>query len=297
MIFKQIEAVSEEKRERIKLLSAYSLPENPSERGLTPEQIKARFYRPIVDSSLSALAELGRVIVEVNGALSTLEALLGGESVGQEQEKTALEDLVWLSEQKQSLKAFCAQLEGMRQKADAIFLASEEAAEAREGAVIARAGAERARDDILATTVSSVVLPWTEVPSVKKTDAGGSSHLVFSIPASRPFCIARTFSSVAEMNGGAASDGVENGQYVMVDTGNVEDSENACLYFKQDGSYRFITDLSGAAGVTPVRGVDYFTPEDYAYFDAHIDERLGELDDSLYAILAIQEQLIGGGES
>jgi len=43
--------------------------------------------------------------------------------------------------------------------------------------------------------------------------------------------------------------------------------------------------------------VDYFTPEDYAYFDAHIDERLGELDDSLYAILAIQEQLIGGGES
>jgi len=33
------------------------------------------------------------------------------------------------------------------------------------------------------------------------------------------------------------------------------------------------------------------------YIDQKLDERLGELDDSLYAILAIQEQLIGGGES
>ncbi len=50
----------------------------------------------------------------------------------------------------------------------------------------------------------------------------------------------------------------------------------------------------GESGHTPVRGVDYFTPEDYAYFDAHINERLGEVDDALYGILAIQESLIGG---
>jgi len=52
---------------------------------------------------------------------------------------------------------------------------------------------------------------------------------------------------------------------------------------------------SGTSGTTPVRGVDYMNEDDYKDFDAHIDERLGEIEDSLNAILVIQDELIGGG--
>jgi hypothetical protein len=291
---KQIEAVGEEKLARIRAMSAYSLPINPSERGLTPEQIKARFYAPIVGQSLSVLTELGRVIEGVNGVIRTLEALLAGESVGDGEETKALEDLILLSKQKQTLREFAATLEDVQRSSGEILMAAETATKAASEALDAEEGAKEARDDILSMTVSSMPIAWNEVPSVKKTEAGGVSHLVFSIPMGRPFTIARTFSSVEEMNAGAASDGVESGQYVMVNTGDVDDEENARLYFKQDGAYHFVTDLSGATGVAPVRGIDYFTPEDYQYFDAHIDERLGEVGAALDELHSYAQNLVGG---
>ena len=73
-------------------------------------------------------------------------------------------------------------------------------------------------------------------------------------PAGEAFKIAKTFTSIEEMNKGFATDGVKNGQFVMIDTGNVEDADNAKLYVKGESSYTYITDLSGATGMTGPQG-------------------------------------------
>lgn len=69
-----------------------------------------------------------------------------------------------------------------------------------------------------------------------------------------PFAIAKTFPSVAAMNVGFATDGVKEGQFVMIDTGNVNDADNAKLYVKGKTAYTYITDLSGATGMTGPQG-------------------------------------------
>lgn len=69
-----------------------------------------------------------------------------------------------------------------------------------------------------------------------------------------PFAIAKTYASIAAMNAGYASDGVKQGQFVLIDTGNVEDEDNAKLYVKGAAAYSYITDLSGAKGMTGPQG-------------------------------------------
>lgn len=68
------------------------------------------------------------------------------------------------------------------------------------------------------------------------------------------FAIAKTFPSVAAMNEGFADDGVAEGQFVLIDTGNVEDVDNAKLYVKGAEAYSYLTDLSGAQGMTGPAG-------------------------------------------
>lgn len=69
-----------------------------------------------------------------------------------------------------------------------------------------------------------------------------------------PFSITKTFPSVAAMNAGFATDGVKEGQFVLIDTGNVKDEDNAKLYVKGRSAYQYITDLSGATGMTGPAG-------------------------------------------
>lgn len=68
-------------------------------------------------------------------------------------------------------------------------------------------------------------------------------------PKGDAFSISKTYASIAAMNAGFASDGVPNGGFVMIDTGNVNDADNAKLYVKGASSYTYITDLSGATGI------------------------------------------------
>lgn len=70
-----------------------------------------------------------------------------------------------------------------------------------------------------------------------------------------PFQVAKIYVSVAAMNAGYASDGVRVGQFVMINTGNVNDVDNAKLYVKGNSSYEFITDLSGSQGVAGPQGI------------------------------------------
>ena len=69
-----------------------------------------------------------------------------------------------------------------------------------------------------------------------------------------PFAIAKTYASITAMNAAYATDGLKNGQFVLIDTGNVEDKDNAKLYVKGSAAYNYVTDLSGATGMTGPQG-------------------------------------------
>lgn len=69
-----------------------------------------------------------------------------------------------------------------------------------------------------------------------------------------PFAVAKTYPSVAAMNAGFATDGVKEGGFVVINTENVEDEDNAKLYVKGKSVYTFLTDLSGAQGMKGPQG-------------------------------------------
>ena len=64
-----------------------------------------------------------------------------------------------------------------------------------------------------------------------------------------PFTVNKVYASVAAMNAGYSTDGVPVGGFVVIDTGNVNNVDNAKLYIKGNSSYTFLTDLSGAQGI------------------------------------------------
>ena len=323
-LFKEIEGVSEETRAKIKNLSAFSLPTNPSERGFTPEQIKQRFYMPIVGQAVSVLTELDRMIGDVNAVIDVLGLLLAGESVGEGEEAKALEDLIRLSAQGASLKEYAEAIErrmdllgasveeanGLLAEANRLATLSDERCEkakeyamrasaAESTALDASAGATAARDRILGLSVEAVGVPYGDAPSAKKIDVGGAMKIVFCLPTGAPFKVARIFSSVAEMEASHTTDGVAVGEFVLIDTGDVEDEENARLYAKDEAGYRYITDLSGSPGIrgedgrTPVRGVDYFTPEEKAAFVKELEDVcLGDIGAALDELNAYAQSLI-----
>lgn len=73
-------------------------------------------------------------------------------------------------------------------------------------------------------------------------------------PKGEAFTIAKAYASIEEMNEGFAADGVKEGQFVVIETGDVNDEDNAKLYLKGTETYVFVTDLSGAQGLTGPQG-------------------------------------------
>ena len=112
---------------------------------------------------------------------------------------------------------------------------------------------------IAGVSVSATGLPAGESPKAEVTEGGTATEreyaFSFSIPQGLkgdkgdPFAVKKTFPSVEEMNAGFETDGVLEGEFVVIDTGNVEDADNAKLYVKGKTAYSYITDLSGAQGI------------------------------------------------
>lgn len=69
-----------------------------------------------------------------------------------------------------------------------------------------------------------------------------------------PFTIAKVYASVDEMNADYTNADIAQGAFVVITTGNVEDEDNAKLYVKGAKAYEFITDMSGAQGLTGPQG-------------------------------------------
>jgi hypothetical protein len=70
----------------------------------------------------------------------------------------------------------------------------------------------------------------------------------------KAFAISKVYKSVSEMNADFENAEVKEGQFVLINTGNVEDEDNAKLFVKGVTSYNYLTDLSGAAGITGPQG-------------------------------------------
>lgn len=68
-----------------------------------------------------------------------------------------------------------------------------------------------------------------------------------------PFAVVKTFSSIEEMNAGFETDGVLEGQFVMI-ASSIEDEDNAKLYMKASNRYAYVADLSGPPGIQGEKG-------------------------------------------
>lgn len=90
----KIAKVSEETKAKIRSTSAQSLPNNPSAHGMTADQIKAAFYKPIIDGEKSLIEELDRVVDEANASFAACDERIGGleeETKTLEEKASALE--------------------------------------------------------------------------------------------------------------------------------------------------------------------------------------------------------------
>ena len=81
-------------------------------------------------------------------------------------------------------------------------------------------------------------------------------------PAGQGFSISKTYPSIAQMNAGFSSDSVPLNGFVLINTGNTEDEDNAKLFVKTESGYSYLTDLSGAQGIKGEQGDPYELTDD-----------------------------------
>lgn len=73
------------------------------------------------------------------------------------------------------------------------------------------------------------------------------------------FAIAKSYTSVAALTADTAPTGIVAGQFAIIETGSVDDADNSKLYLWSGTAYSYVTDLSGAAGITGPAGSVGFT--------------------------------------
>ena len=66
------------------------------------------------------------------------------------------------------------------------------------------------------------------------------------------FSIYKTYTSIANMEADKAN--VAEGKFVLIDTGSVEDTDNAKLYVKGTSNFEYLVDMSGATGAQGPQG-------------------------------------------
>lgn len=89
-----------------------------------------------------------------------------------------------------------------------------------------------------------------------------------------PFQIRKIYSSVDEMEADYNNPGIEEGDFVLINTDDVSDPDNAKLYVKGPTGWQFVTDLSGAQGIQGPQG-DTGTPAGFGNITATVDDTTG----------------------
>lgn len=267
--YKEIAKISPEERETIRRKTAYSLPDEPSARGMRPDQVRKRFWEAIAGDKSSIFAEIDRLAAETNTALDALWMLLygtveiDGEAVGiADLIKTGLAQGYTLSDLFKGLAS-----------GDALRLIHEKTT---------GKNLQQCLDDLGKLDLTAKVEPISGGHRVTLTDKNGARY--FDVmdgekgdigltgpqgvqgprgvqgvqgpqgPQGKPFSIAKVYQSVNAMHAGYATDGVEIGGFVVIETGNVDDADNARLYLKGNYAYEYVTDLSGMQGMQGPQG-------------------------------------------
>ena len=89
-----------------------------------------------------------------------------------------------------------------------------------------------------------------------------------------PFQIRKIYPSVDEMEADYNNPGIEEGDFVLINTDDVSDPDNAKLYVKGPTGWQFVTDLSGAQGIQGPQG-DPGTPAGFGNITATVDSTTG----------------------
>ena len=96
---------------------------------------------------------------------------------------------------------------------------------------------------------------YEEDATANITGAFGNQKLNLRLPVGHPFKIVKSYISISAMEADYIGTDVQLYQFVIIDTGNVEDEDNAKLYMKGDTTWTYITDLSGSQGIQGERGL------------------------------------------
>lgn len=91
-----IDKISNATRAAIEAASAKSLPDNPSGRGMTPEQIRRKFWEPLTSAGSNLADEIDRVVDEANEyigeAIEKAETELSAETSARESSENGIRD-------------------------------------------------------------------------------------------------------------------------------------------------------------------------------------------------------------
>lgn len=163
----------------------------------------------------------------------------------------------------------------------------------------ARGEADRARDEAdrasseainaLADAKESGVFDGVSVTHVWDgsklivTSASGTSESDLRGPegkrgeTGKGFEISKTYASVLQMHADYGNPAVPLYGFVLIDTGNVDDEDNAKLFVKQDDGYQFLIDLSGSEGIKGERGYSAYETAVQLGFIGSEDEWIASL--------------------
>ena len=99
--------------------------------------------------------------------------------------------------------------------------------------------------------------------SVSITNSGSTNAAIldFVIPKGDkgdkgdPFRITKVYESIDNMNSDYSNPDIPIGSFVIIETGDVNNSDNSKLFVKTNSGYSFITDLSGSQGIVGPQGI------------------------------------------
>ena len=122
-------------------------------------------------------------------------------------------------------------------------------------------------------TDTDVVLNFV-LPKGDKGDKGDQGLQGPQGPVGAPFQVKKIYDSVEAMNADYSGSDVAVGEFVLIDTGDVQDPDNSKLYVKGPTQYDFVTDLSGAQGIQGPQGTPG-TPAGFGNITATVDSTTG----------------------
>ena len=90
-----------------------------------------------------------------------------------------------------------------------------------------------------------------------------------------PFAIAKIYASIEEMENDATEE-VKPGEFVIINTGDITDDDNAKLYLKTTTGWAYVVDMSGLTGIQGPKGDKGDTGDPFTYED-FTEEQLAAL--------------------